>query len=72
MAQDIPIRCDECRYIIGTLTTTVHGNYQMSKSGDDWKCKHPPIGKCESAHKARSKAYASIRPVGREASDDMQ
>jgi hypothetical protein len=49
-----------------------HGNYQMSMSGNDRKCKHPPIGKCESAHKARSKAYASIRPVGREASDDMQ
>ena len=30
MTQDIPIRCDECRFIIGRLTTTVHRNYQMS------------------------------------------
>jgi hypothetical protein len=25
MAQDIPIRCDECRFVIGRLTTTVNG-----------------------------------------------
>jgi hypothetical protein len=24
MAQDIPIRCEECRFIIGRLATTVH------------------------------------------------
>ena len=37
MAQDIPIRCDECRFIIGRLTTTIHGNYQMSVSGKDFE-----------------------------------
>ena len=68
MAQDIPIRCDECRFIIGRLTTTVHGNYQMSMSGKDSNCEHPPISKCKSANKA----YASMHPIGKEASDDVQ
>ena len=72
MTQDIPIRCDECRFIIGRLTTTVHGNYQISMSGKDSHCKHPPISKCQSANKARSEAYASVHPVGGEAFDDVQ
>jgi hypothetical protein len=72
MTQDIPIRCGECRFTIGRLTTTVHGNYQMSMSGKDSHCKHPPISKCQSANKARSQAYATIRPVGGEALDDVQ
>lgn len=72
MAEDIPIRCDECRFIIGSLATTAHGSHQMRATGNDANCKHPPISKCPSANKARSKAYVITRPVARELSDDVQ
>jgi hypothetical protein len=72
MAEDIPIRCDECRFVIGSVTTTVHGSRQMCMSGNDANCKHPPISKCPSANTARSQAYAAVRPVGREIFDDVQ
>jgi hypothetical protein len=71
MAEDIPIRCEECRFVIGSLTTIVHGSRQMQMSGSDSNCKHPPISKCPGANRARSRAYASTRPVGNEAFDDV-
>ena len=71
MAADISIRCDECRSVIGSLTTTVHGSRQMKMSGNDANCKHPPISKCPSASRARSQVYASTRPVGSEPFDDV-
>jgi hypothetical protein len=72
MSKDTPIRCDECRFVIGSLTSTKDGSRRMRMGGNDANCKHPPISKCPSANMARSRVYASMRPVGNEAFDDVQ
>jgi hypothetical protein len=69
---DEPIRCDECGFIIGSLTRTAHDSPQMSMTGNDSNCIHPPISRCPSADKARRKALASRRPARREPFDDVQ
>jgi hypothetical protein len=64
MAEEIPVRCEECGFIIGHLVKTAHGGPVMVESGNNSNCKHPPIGKCESANAAWSKARAATRQVG--------
>ena len=56
MAESKQILCEDCRFIVGNLTKTVHGNLVLTETGNDSNCKHPPIKDCPSAIIARSKA----------------
>jgi hypothetical protein len=49
---DKPIRCDECGFVIGSITQTAHGSPQETLTGSNSNCKHPPSANCP--HKARS------------------
>ena len=53
MPETKPIRCEECGFIIGHLTKTLHGSPEETVSGNDSNCKHPPIQDCPSAIAAR-------------------
>jgi hypothetical protein len=50
------VRCDDCGFIIGSLTRSAHGNRVEAALGNDSNCKHPPIKDCPSAKAARKKA----------------
>jgi hypothetical protein len=58
---DKPIRCDECGFVIGSITQTAHGSPQETLTGSNSNCKHPPIEACSSARTARIKARSSLK-----------